>query len=343
MAQITIVGAGIVGMATASMLSRHHKVTIVARNLPGDKPSIEWASPWAGVSFIAGGCSSPVEAKMQLDAFAELWRWSDAHPESSIKKIPIEDFHDDKTEDDIWWKDYMPDVSSEALYFRFLPPESLPNGAKLGTAYTSLILNPDIFLLWLRQRLESTGVQFKRMTLNSLSEAHSLGHDVLINATGFGSLTLNDVRDQNVELIRGQTMLVKSDYDKLFMRDTGDTYTYVIPRLDGTAVLGGTRHKGSVDPNPDWDLCQDIVNRINKNLPNHFSNNLQDYQIVRHNVGIRPSRVNGVRVEREIKDGQVIVHAYGVAGGGYIFSFGIARAARDLVEGYLFPHHPAKL
>ncbi len=95
------------------MLSRHHKVTIVARNLPGDKPSIEWASPWAGVSFIAGGCSSPAEAKMQLDAFAELWRWSDAYPESSIKKIPIEDFHDDKTEDDIWWKEYMPEVSSQ--------------------------------------------------------------------------------------------------------------------------------------------------------------------------------------------------------------------------------------
>lgn len=90
------------------------------------------------------------------------------------------------------------------------------------------------------------GVQFKRMTLNSLSEARSLRHDVLVNATGFGSLTLDDVRDQNVELIRGQTMLVRSNYDKLFMRDTGDTYTYVIPRLDGTAILGGTRHRGSV-------------------------------------------------------------------------------------------------
>lgn len=55
-----------------------------------------------------------------------------------------------------------------------------------------------------------------------------------------------------------------------------------------------------------------IVNRVNKNLPSHFSNNLKDYKIVRHNVGIRPSRVNGVRVEREIKDGQKIVHAYGM-------------------------------
>ena len=97
-------------MATASTLSRNHQVIIVSRNLPGDEPTIEWASPWAGACFIAGGCSSPREAKMQLDAFAELWRWSIAYPESSIKQIIIEDFHDDKTEEDIWWKDYMPQV-----------------------------------------------------------------------------------------------------------------------------------------------------------------------------------------------------------------------------------------
>lgn len=90
------------------------------------------------------------------------------------------------------------------------------------------------------------GVQFKRTTLNSLADARSLGHDVLINATGFGSRFLRDVKDDNIEMIRGQTILVKHDYDKLFMRDTGDTYTYAIPRLDGTVILGGTRHKDSL-------------------------------------------------------------------------------------------------
>lgn len=79
------------------------------------------------------------------------------------------------------------------------------------------------------------------MNLNSLSDACSLGHDVLVNATGFGSLTLADVLDEDVDMIRGQTMVVKSDYNKLFMRDSGDTYTYAIPRLDGTVVLGGVR------------------------------------------------------------------------------------------------------
>ena len=112
----------IIGMVTASILSRNYKVAIVARNLPGDEPTIEWASPWAGASFIAGGCLSRREAKMQLDAFAELWRWSVAYPDSSIKQITIDDFHDDKTEEDIWWKDYMPEASSAT----FCPVRSNP-------------------------------------------------------------------------------------------------------------------------------------------------------------------------------------------------------------------------
>ncbi|KAK1144211.1 hypothetical protein N8T08_005624 [Aspergillus melleus] len=84
------------------------------------------------------------------------------------------------------------------------------------------------------------------MELKSLSDACQLGHDVLVNATGFGSRKLRDVQDQGLEMIRGQTVVVKSNYDKLFMHDTGETYTYAIPRLDGTVVLGGTRHKDSV-------------------------------------------------------------------------------------------------
>ncbi|KAH8428356.1 FAD-dependent oxidoreductase [Aspergillus melleus] len=219
-------------MATASILSRNYKVTIVARNLPGDEPTIEWGSPWAGASFIAGGCLSRREEKMQLDAFAELWRWSVAYPDSSVKQITIDDFHDDKTEEDIWWKDHMPE-------FRFRPLETFP-------ADKSLILKPDVFLPWLRAKLAKSGVQFKRMDLKSLSDACELGHDILVNATGFGSLKLQDVQDQDLEMIRGQTVVVKSNYDKLFMHDTGETYTYAIPRLDGTVVLGGTRQKDSV-------------------------------------------------------------------------------------------------
>lgn len=97
-----------------------------------------------------------------------------------------------------------------------------------------------MFLPWLRKRLENSGVKFQRRALNSLSDLKGEGHDVLVNATGFGAKFLSDVQDQDVQQIRGQTILVKTDFKKIVMRH-GKDYTYVMPRLDGTAILGGVK------------------------------------------------------------------------------------------------------
>lgn len=83
-----------------------------------------------------------------------------------------------------------------------------------------------------------------RMDLKSLSDAYVLGQDVVVNATGFGSQELADIRDDDVEMVWGQTIICKSNYTKCFMRDDGGTYTYVIPRLDGTVIIGGIRRPG---------------------------------------------------------------------------------------------------
>ena len=79
------------------------------------------------------------------------------------------------------------------------------------------------------------------MHLTALSDAQVLGHDVLVNATGFGSKYLKDVQDRDIELVGGQTLLVKSNHNKMFSRDDSEGYTYAIPRGDGTMILGGCR------------------------------------------------------------------------------------------------------
>lgn len=87
---------------------------MVARDLPGDDPSIEWASPWAGALIVLGGVSSSRDRKMQLRSFSELWKLSFQYPgpESGIRRIVLEDiFDDDRTESDIWWQKFMPEVS----------------------------------------------------------------------------------------------------------------------------------------------------------------------------------------------------------------------------------------
>jgi hypothetical protein len=54
---------------------------------------------------------------------------------------------------------------------------------------------------------------------SSLSDARHLGHDVLVNATGLGPRDLADVQDKDMLFLKGQIMIVKSDYKKTMMRD----------------------------------------------------------------------------------------------------------------------------
>lgn len=237
-------------MAIASLLSRHHEVTIVAKNLPGDELSKEWASPWAGAVFLGLDDSKPHEQKMQLDSFVVLWSLAVSNPESSIKRIEMNDFHDDKTIDQIWYNGKLPE-------FRIMKASELPKGVKLGMSYKTVVMTPKIFLPWLRNRLEASGVKFKRVNLSSLAEVKSQGHDIVVNATGFGPKFLEDIQDQNVQLVRGQTVHVKSNYNKIFMRH-GKDYTYAISRLDGTCILGGIKQYGQTEAEVDMDLQQDV-------------------------------------------------------------------------------------
>jgi len=237
-------------MAIASLLSRNHEVTIVAKNLPGDEATKEWASPWAGAVFLGLEDSKPNEQKMQLDSFAVLWSLAVSNPESSIRRIELLDFHDDKTIDQIWYNEKLPE-------FRIMEDSELPKGVKLGMSYKTVVMTPKIFLPWLRNRLESSGVKFKRVNLSSLAEVKSQGHDIVVNATGFGPKFLEDIRDQNIQLVRGQTVHVKSNYNKVFMRH-GKDYTYAISRLDGTCILGGIKQYGQTEHEVDMELQQDV-------------------------------------------------------------------------------------
>lgn len=86
------------------------------------------------------------------------------------------------------------------------------------------------------------------------------------------------------------------------------------------------------------------MRRVHENVPSHFPSSREaDFEIIKYNVGIRPARDTGVRVEKEVVDGEKIVHAYGTGGGGYVFSFGIAREVSKLVDCFFFTPPKSKL
>lgn len=59
---------------------------------------------------------------------------------------------------------------------------------------------------------------------------------------------------------------------------------------------------------------------------------IEALDVIRHNVGLRPLREEGPRVEREKIDDVWVVHQYGHGGYGYQASYGSAYEALKLVE-----------
>ena len=67
-------------------------------------------------------------------------------------------------------------------------------------------------------------------------------------------------------------------------------------------------------------------------LQNGLSAKAGGFQVLSDLVGRRPTRRGGPRIEREILDEKVVIHAYGVGGAGYEMSWGIAAEVLRLVQ-----------
>jgi len=347
MPSVTIIGSGVFGLSIAYSLPLSYDITIVARNLPGDPDSLEWASPWAGAGFGGGSTQDPEQIDILKASFRWFWELAEKHPESSVKKMTEHLFRDNTdTDSDLWWKDFMPD-------YKILPQASLPphSNAQIAISHTTLVMHANKYILWLHSRLLARGVRFVRASVASIAEVHSgvyntegggVEPDVIVNATGVGALTLGGVEDLDVEPIRGQTLLLSDPHLKITTMTlrSGNDYCYIIPRGDGTVVVGGIKDFGDTSPEPNPTQRLSILTRaheLNTLIPPTPPTPTDDIHIIRDIVGIRPGRKTGLRVESEVIGGARVVHAYGGAGGGFALSAGVGRRVARLVDGFV--HH----
>ncbi|KAK3291198.1 FAD dependent oxidoreductase [Chaetomium fimeti] len=339
MGNITILGAGIIGLSTAAILTdanpSKHEITVVARDLPGDAPSQRWASPWACAGWVPLG-GSPREEQMQLAALAYLRQLAAEHPESSgVRRVALTDVFGGgsgvKASDGVWYNGRVPEF--EVL----VEGGGGEGGEEARVRLGGVVVTPEVFLGWMVERLRERGVRFVRVgEFEGLGRLAATGHDVLVNASGVGSRELEDVRDEQVVTDRTYVTVVKSDFQEAFVHRGDGVYTYIFGRGDGTAVVGGVSEPDTNPVRPMEEVHEDLFRRAHEHLPEHFpSPKSADYQIVQDLVGIRPLRPAGVRVEKEELNGQKVVHAYGTTIGGYIHSFGLAQEAAKLVEEYL--------
>jgi len=120
--------------------------------------------------------------------------------------------------------------------------------------------------------------------------------------------------------------------------DAAPEPAYIIPRPgpDGLVVLGGTYIKDNWSPLPDLKVSERILRdcyKLDPKLAGSSGTSWKDIEVVSHNVGHRPAREGGARLElQERKDllgspltstakangkpGGAVIHAYGFGGAG---------------------------
>ncbi|KAL4778211.1 FAD dependent oxidoreductase [Aspergillus varians] len=359
---IVVLGAGVSGLTTAYLLSQDpgNSITVVAKHMPGDY-DIEYCSPWAGANYLPSGQPGSNHARWERETWQPLKELTEKHPEAGIcfqESIIYSRNKDQETatgqafsalvNENPWYKDVV-------LDFKSLPKDQLAPGIDNAQVFTSVCINPAVYLPWLLGQCRKNGTIFKRAAFKHVSHAANAHHsgrtaDIVVNCTGLSSKKLGGVTDDKLHPGRGQTILVRNDPGRMVSAsgtdDGEDELFYMMARAaGGGTIIGGCYQKHQWDPLPDPNLATRIMKRAISMCPELVAEGqgIEGLDIIRHGVGLRPLRDGGPRVEAEKIEGVAVVHNYGHGGFGYQASYGCAAETVRLVKGTLQDKVRAKL
>ncbi|KAJ2670251.1 hypothetical protein IWW42_004083 [Coemansia sp. RSA 1085] len=275
---------------------------------------------------------------MEIQTYRKMLRMADESPESGISVTQGIELYERAPAEPLWYID-MVDNSSE------VPPDSLPEGVEYGLEYKTLLIDVPKYLLYLKSHFESRGGKMHKQAIEHILDAAKYvpGSNanvplIVVNCTGLGSRNLGGVNDKRLYPIRGQTLLVNAPEAKRTITRIGsEKFSYVIPRGDGTVVIGGSADNNEWDCRPNDKLSRQIISRALELEPALLDSKTLTEQVVSVGVGLRPMREGGVRLEVESiykeKVGQSnVVHCYGHGGFGFQSSLAFADKVHELVN-----------
>ncbi|KAL4746430.1 hypothetical protein BDW72DRAFT_35283 [Aspergillus terricola var. indicus] len=326
---IVILGAGIIGCATArQLLLDGFSVILVAEFLPGDQ-SIFYASAWAGAAWHAASGIGADHRYIQAVTHRHLLKMARDEPGSGVCVVDGREYVEQPPLENssAWGKTVL-------TKFRDLNPGEYPPNFNCGWAYETVVTDPSRHMPWLREKIISLGGQFVRKRVESLEELYTLFPEsrIFINASGIGSKYLTDVRDDKCFPERGQNVFFRTNNCQTLYFRNGKEYTYIIPRpLSQGVILGGVKQRDTLSPEVDMEIARDEIARAHRLAPEIVPSNPPE-ESLSYIIGIRPSREGGFRLDSEEIGDRTILSAYGFGGGGYAFSYGIADALVKMVE-----------
>ena len=305
----TVVGAGVSGLSCAvKLLEAGHEVVVISDRFSPDTVSDIAAAIW--YPFL----TAPADRAdgWGIATYAELERLSEREPQSGVRMRDGREYLRQAVDPPEW--------SEDIAAFRILDDSEIPEGYVFGWQFRAPVIEMQLYMPWLRSRVEALGGSFVQSFVGDLSEVSG---EVVVNCVGLGAREL--CGDEEVRPARGQVIFIDQDPGIGHFDQQPETLTYTIPRSDVT-VLGGT---AQVD---DWGMdirAEDndlILSKVEALWPE-----LDRSRIIGGAVGLRPSR-SEVRLEVEYIGERRVVHNYGHGGAGVTLSWGCAEEVANLVS-----------
>lgn len=348
---IVVVGAGVIGLTAALQLKRanpEYDVAVVAHHLPGDY-DITYTSPFAGANWHSFAGNDTRVQQIDTVGYHEFLRLA-ADPRSGVWRQCNALFYTQKALDAA-----NGDTARFAEWFgamanmRDLSKAELLRGTVYGHEFDGVVISVPTYLPYLVQRCLEAGVAVRRIpTLRHIDHARTLHPSgqparVVVNCTGLLAPQLAGVTDPNTNyVVRGQVAVVRNNISKVYCVEGFDEpgeMLYMFPRKEGGCIIGGSFAKDNWDAKEDVQLTQRIFQRALRHVPELTDaalGNPPQLDVVRVNVGLRPFREGGVRLEID-PERRWLIHNYGAGGGGYQGSYGCAQAVVELAGQALAP------
>ncbi|KAK5640368.1 hypothetical protein RI129_011179 [Pyrocoelia pectoralis] len=335
MFNVAIIGGGIIGLSTATVLQDHLKSSVqitvftekVSPNTTGDVSAGLWTH------FLVD--DEDLEkirrwGKQTHDRFFDLWRSGYANDTGII-------FHPVK----LMMKHGGPSSNSTTVFGEHPMSkdqveevnQALKTHFPAGVTYVTFACQISKYLPFLQIKFVENGGKIELKKISNLEELR--GYDIIVNCTGIGATALTV--DTKLSPLRGQIIRVNAPWQ--FSTTLTDT-TYIVSNED-KVILGGTAQIGDYGTEVRTSDAERILHNTSNLVPS-----LKNAEIVSHMVGLRPGR-NGIRLETEIRNingrNVPVVHNYGHGGSGVTLSYGSALATLQHITEILNTFPKSKL
>lgn len=302
---VVVIGAGVSGLTTAVCFAEDgYCTTILASEIGQQTTSAAAAAIW----FPYDAEPAELVTRWALLTFARL-RQIARNPLSGVSMIELRCF---ARAGEIAIPTWANSLGADRL-----PRNEMPEVFTSGYAINVPLTDTTTYLAYLQRRLTSAGGNVQSgVHLESL-ERVGQGYDLIVNCAGIGAREL--VPDLALEPHRGQVVVI-SKIDLAYAIVCDDPpLMYVIPRAND-CVLGGTNDV-SDDRTASSTETARILQECSRALPE------KTLRAQGERVGLRPFRMEGLRLEKEqLADGRSVIHNYGHGGSGFTLSWGCAQS-----------------